>query len=48
MKIGNERFSVAWSRCHHDLKFSDFRAPQKCGQKSVPHVQHDYLCSFNQ
>ena len=47
LKIGNERFSVACSRCRQNLKFLDFRLSscrelQKCELKSVPHVQHDY------
>ena len=53
VKKENERFSVACSRCGQNLKFGGFtsslcRGPQKYLLKSVRHVQHDYLWSFNQ
>ena len=53
VKKDNERFSVAFSRCRQNLKFGGFtsslcRGSQKYLLKSVWHVQHDYLWSFNQ
>ena len=53
LKIENERFSVACSRCRQNLEFGDFtsslcRVPQKYELKCLPQVQHDYLCSSNQ
>ena len=52
MKTENERFSVACLCCRQNLKFGDFtsslcRGPLRYLLKSVLHVQHDYLCSFN-
>ena len=49
----NERFTTASSRCRHNLKYENFtssfaRLPQNIAPKSVLHVQHDYLSSFNQ
>ena len=53
VKKENERFSVACSRCHQNLKFggctsSLCRGSKKYLLKSVWHVQHHYLWSFNQ
>ena len=49
----NERFTTASSRCSHNLKYENFtssfgRLRQNIAPKSVLHVQHDYLSSFNQ
>ena len=51
--IGNERFTVVFSRCRLNLKSGNFklsfgRLCQRIGLKCVPHVQHDYFSSFNQ
>ena len=49
----NERVTTASSRCRHNLKYENFtssfaRLRQNIAPKSVLHVQHDYLSSFNQ
>ena len=53
VKAKSERFTAASSRCRQNLKYEKFtssfgRLRQKIAPKSVPHVQHDYLSSFNQ
>ena len=45
--------TVVCSRCRLNLKFGNFtllfgRLRQRIVLKCVPHVQHDYFCSFNQ
>ena len=52
VKAKNERFTVASSRCRHNLK-SSFTSSfgilrQNMAPKSVPHVLHNYFSSFNQ
>ena len=53
MKIENERFSFACSSCRENLKIGNFTSSSRRVQqisvlKSVLHMQHDYLCCFNQ
>ena len=53
VKAKNERFTAASSRCRQNLKYENFtssfgRLRQNIAPKSVVHVQHDYLSSFNQ
>ena len=53
VKLKNERFTVASSRCRQNLKYENFtssfgRLRQHIAPKSVLHVQHDYFSSFNQ
>ena len=53
VKAKNERFTTASSRCGDNLKYENFmssfgRLRQNIAPKSVLHVQHDYLSSFNQ
>ena len=53
VKAENERFTVTSSRCRQNLKYENFtslfgRLRQNIAPKSVPHVQHDYIFSFNQ
>ena len=53
VKAENERFAAASSCCHQNLKYETFTSSfgslrQNGAPKSVPHVQHDYIFSFNQ
>ena len=53
VKLKNERFTAASSRCRQNLKYENFpssfgRLRQNIAPKSVLHVQHDYFSSFNQ
>ena len=53
VKAKNERFTAAGSRCRQNLKFENLmssfgRLRRKIAPKSLPHVQHDYISSFNQ
>ena len=53
LKLKNEGFSAASSRCRQNLKYENFtssfgRLRQNIATKSVLHVQHDYFSSFNQ
>ena len=53
LKLKNEGFSAASSRCRQNLKYENFtssfgRLRQNIAPKSVLHVQHDYFSSFNQ
>ena len=53
VKLKNERFTAASSRCRQNLKYENFtsllgRLRQNNAPKSVLHVQHDYFSSFNQ
>ena len=53
VKAENERFTAVGSRCRQNLKYEHFmstigRLRKQIAPKSVPHVQHDYLSSFNQ
>ena len=47
----NKIFNAASSRCRRNLKYGNFTSSfgrrQNIALKSVPHVQHDYLSSFN-
>ena len=52
-KANNGRFTAAGSRCRENLKNENLtssfgRLRQNMTPKSVPHVQHDYFCPFNQ
>ena len=53
VKVKNERFTAAGSRCRQNLKYESLTTSfgglrQKFAPKSVPHVQHDYFSSFSQ
>ena len=53
VKLKNERFTAASSRCRQNLKYENFtssfgRLRQNIAPKSMLHVQHDYFFSFNQ
>ena len=54
VKAKSERFTAAASSCgRQNLKYENFassfgRLRQNIVPKSVPHVQHDYISSFNQ
>ena len=52
-KAKNERLTAVDSRCRQNFKYENFtpsfgRVVQNIKPESVPHVQHDYLSSFNQ
>ena len=53
VKAKSEAFSATSSCCRQNLKYENFtlsfgRLRQNIAVKSVPHVQHDCLSSFNQ
>ena len=53
VKVKNERFTAASSRCRQNLKQENFTSSfcwlrQNIEAKSVPHVQHDYFSSLIQ
>ena len=52
VKVGNESFIVAFSRCRQNLKYGDFMllfcgARKRKTLKCVAHEQHDYFPPFN-
>ena len=53
IKAEKERLIAVSSHCGQNFKNENFtssfgRLRQKTAPKSVPHVQHDYVSSFNQ
>ena len=53
LKAKNERYDAEGLRSLQNLKYENFydvvwQTKSKIAPKSVPHVQHDYISTFNQ